>query len=176
MYTGRLTKKIARVRTTRVIQVPRASMSQRPGTRAELCRSWLSVISVGACRTLIRTLPACRPGPVVDGSIDSHETPGASLVSCSRKGVFILPSVPRGTHILPQTPSQNRYEKRYELLDLYDMGMISEGKMNLLFNKMLRQSLFQQAGWFLRKPIAMRMTLSRSCVKNSAKAISSAKR
>jgi len=73
-----------------------------------------------------------------------------SSVSRSNTGVFICSSIPRDTPILPQTPSQKRYEKRYELLDLYDMGMISEGKMNLLFNKMLRQSLFQQAGRFLR--------------------------
>ena len=44
-------------------------------------------------------------------------------------------------------PSQNRYENRDELLDLDDLRVISEGKVNLL-NKMLRQSLFQQPGLF----------------------------
>jgi hypothetical protein len=41
-------------------------------------------------------------------------------------------------------PSSDRYEKRYELLDLNDLRRISEGKVNLL-NTRLRQSLFQHA-------------------------------
>jgi hypothetical protein len=47
--------------------------------------------------------------------------------------------------IISQIPSYNRYEKRYELLDLYDLRVNSVGKVNLL-NKMLRQCLFQQSG------------------------------
>lgn len=42
-------------------------------------------------------------------------------------------------------PTQNRYENRYELLDVDDLRGISEGTVNLL-NTRLRQSLFQQAG------------------------------
>ena len=54
-------------------------------------------------------------------------------------------SHPQPYHII--LPSQNRYENRDELLDLDDLRVISEGKVNLL-NKMLRQSLFQQPGLF----------------------------
>jgi len=44
-----------------------------------------------------------------------------SSVSCWKKGVFILSAVPRDTSILPQTPSSNRYEKRYELSDFHTL-------------------------------------------------------
>jgi hypothetical protein len=56
-----------------------------------------------------------------------------SSVSRAKKVVFIC------SHHTT-APSSNRYE----LLDLYDLRVISEGKGNLL-NTMLRQSLFQQA-------------------------------
>jgi hypothetical protein len=47
-----------------------------------------------------------------------------SSLSCLKKGVFILSSVPRDTPILPQTPSYNRYEERYELPDFNDICML----------------------------------------------------
>src|SRR5713101_8016710 len=36
-------------------------------------------MAVGACSTFIRALPVSCPGPVVESSVGSHETPGAFL-------------------------------------------------------------------------------------------------
>src|SRR5258708_521715 len=91
----------ARVRKYSVSHTPRASRSQRPCKRAELCRSRLSVLAVGACSTFIGALPVCCPGPVVDGSADAHETPGAFFlqISCSKKGIFILSHITTTTFL-----------------------------------------------------------------------------